>query len=78
MLWLFKKFFDPNTAREEQEDLRRQREDWPPDVSPDDVDLEHEQTEAPPERRRCRVCGHEAEDVKFCPTCLAETMVPIK
>jgi hypothetical protein len=78
ILYLLRKYIDPNAFRDEQEDLRRQREDWPPDVEPDEVD----QIPAPPEPRqvryRCRICDFESERGDYCPTCLASTMEPCK
>ncbi len=26
----------------------------------------------------CRICGHRSDDRSYCPTCLADTMVPAK
>jgi hypothetical protein len=78
MLWLFRKIFDPNAARDEAEAQRRQREDWPPGLNPDDADVTVPPKEHVPVAVRCRVCGHEAVDEKFCPGCLAETMEPKK
>jgi hypothetical protein len=77
MLWLFRKFFDPNAAREEAEEQRRQREDWPPGYNPDNVDAKVPEREAEPVPCKCRVCGYQAVDERYCPTCLAETMEPL-
>ena len=75
MLWLFKKMFDPNAAREEEAAQKRQREAWPPDVSPDQIDGDQPLPEAEPVLCVCKLCGYEEMDAQFCPTCLAETMV---
>lgn len=78
ILYTLRRWIDPNAWRDEQEDLRRQREDWPPDVEPDDVD-----TAPPPPTRarieyRCRICDYTSERGEFCPHCLASTMQPHK
>jgi rubrerythrin len=78
ILYSLRKWIDPNAWRDEQEDLRRQREDWPPEVDPDEVD-----TAPPPPLRasieyRCRICGYEGQGGEFCPTCLASTMEAVK
>jgi len=84
MLWLFRRIFDPNAAREEAEELRRQREDWPPGFNPDDagVEVPSPSSDAQPVAMRCRVCGFEAPSTglgeRYCSTCLAETMEPVK
>jgi hypothetical protein len=31
-----------------------------------------------PPRFRCRVCDHRSDDRAYCPTCLADTMVPAR
>ena len=74
MLWALMRFLDPIAHRKREEGLRRQREDWPPDIDPDDTDVL-----VPPEgraepKRKCRICGHTGPEPKFCPVCLAETM----
>jgi lipopolysaccharide biosynthesis regulator YciM len=78
LLWVLRKYVDSNKQREEQEDLRRQREDWPPDVNPSDADVVVPTRIDADVRYRCRVCGHEGDEHPFCPTCLAETMLPLK
>jgi hypothetical protein len=78
MLWLFKRIFDPNGAREEAEAQRRQREDWPPGYNPDETDTTVPEKEHVPLRVRCKVCKREAVDEQFCSDCLAETMEPVK
>jgi hypothetical protein len=77
ILFTLRKFIDPVGHRQQQEDLRRQREACPPDADPDEVDLV-----VPRERResrayRCRLCQQDGEDPRFCSFCLAETMEPI-
>ena len=74
MLWALLRYLDPIAHRQREESLRRQREDWPPDVYPDNLD-----EVAPPEvpiaqRKQCRICGHHGGEPRFCPVCLAETM----
>jgi len=63
----FKKLVDPVRARQEQEERRSDRE------RPDADD----EGGPPPPKRRCRVCGHEGPESRFCPDCLAETMRPL-
>ncbi len=76
ILYSLRKWIDSNAWRDEQEDQRRQREDWPPDVDPDQVD----DVPAPPTpqkmRYRCRICDFASERGDYCPTCLASTMEP--
>ena len=61
-----KKLVDPVRAREEESARRadRERPDADDDAGP------------PPRPHRCRVCGHEGPEPRFCPDCLAETMRP--
>jgi hypothetical protein len=65
---------DPIEHRRQTAEERRKREVLPPDVNPDQVELEVE-----PARPRdqppllCRVCAH-VGDGPYCPHCLAETM----
>ena len=78
ILYALRKWIDVNGWRDEQEDLRRQREDWPPDVDPDAVD-EIPQPPAPAKvRYRCRICEWQSDRGDYCPTCLASTMLPCK
>jgi len=71
------KYIDPVQYRQQQEERRRKREVLPPDVDEDDI------AEAQPPRApqaplmECRVC-HLHGSGKFCPTCLAQTMVPVR
>jgi hypothetical protein len=69
------RLIDPIQYRKQQEDRRRKRE-TPPDVDPDDVELELPVQAVRREKERvCRVCSHRGTG-PFCPHCLAETMVP--
>jgi hypothetical protein len=74
LLWSLKKFFDNNAFRLEKDEKRRLNEVLPPDVDP--TLLEEAKPMAQPEAAsyRCRICGHEGPEPKFCPECLAETM----
>ncbi len=60
-----KKLLDPNQARLEEAERKAKREIPKREASGDGG------------RFRCRVCGHEAEERAYCPTCLADTMEPI-
>lgn len=77
-MWALRRWIDPNAWRQEQEDQRRQREDWPPDVEPDSVEDVPPRREAAAMLYRCRICQHESERGDYCPTCLASTMEPCK
>jgi rubrerythrin len=57
-----RKLVDPVQARHEEEERKSAREQ---------PKREHP---ADPPRFVCRVCGHEAEEKGFCPSCLADTM----
>lgn len=73
LLSLLRKFVDPVEHRREEEERRRQHEDI--GVTRATAD---EPPPPPPEAGGvCRICGHEGPG-KFCPTCLAETMVEKK
>ncbi len=68
-----KRIVDPAAAREDQaarksaqEQIKHSLAGEPPSAG-----------EVAPRRFRCRVCGHEAPDAGFCPTCLAQTMAPV-
>lgn len=77
LLWVLRKFIDPVQHREETEELRRKREAIPPDVDPDLLESAAPPPPKPDTRRwRCRVCGHQSGDGRYCPTCLADTMRP--
>jgi len=78
ILHSLRRWIDINAWRDEQEDTRRQREDWPPDVDPADVDNVPTPPNRPKVRYRCRICEHESERGDYCPTCLASTMQPCK
>jgi hypothetical protein len=71
------RFIDPVQHRHQQEERRRKREALPPDVDADDIDeAEPPRTIAQP-LMECRVCHHRGHG-KFCPECLAETMVLVR
>lgn len=77
MLHLLRRFIDSIEYRKQQAEERRKREAIPPEVDPDAVDVV---TPPVPAARAqaplvCRICGHTGRD-RFCPACLAETMVP--
>jgi rubrerythrin len=74
MLWALLRYLDPIAHRKRQEDLRRQREDWPPDINPDDTDLTLPPESTVERKLKCRICGHVGPEPRFCPVCLAETM----
>ena len=56
------KLVDPMVARAREEERKAEREQ-----------PKRENAGAPP-CFACRVCGHEATDGGYCPTCLADTM----
>ena len=68
ILYSFKKFVDPDTARIEEAAARIERERPAAD---DDGGR-------PPEHYECRVCGQQSTEPAFCPTCLADTMRPLR
>ena len=74
MLWGLLRYLDPIAHRKRQEDLRRQREDWPPDINPDDTDVTLPPESTVERKLTCRICGHADSEPRFCPVCLAETM----
>jgi hypothetical protein len=78
LLWVLRKYIDPVGHRQVQEDLRRQREDWPPDANPNDVDLKLRPAPASAQVYRCRLCGAEGPEPRYCHFCLAETMKPVE
>jgi lipopolysaccharide biosynthesis regulator YciM len=78
ILYSLRRWIDINEFRAEQEDTRRQREDWPPDVDPDEFDAVPQSPNRPKVRYRCRICEFESERGDYCPTCLASTMQPCK
>jgi hypothetical protein len=71
------KFIDPIEHHKKQEDRRRKREALPPDVDPDEIDEVLARPAARAPLMECRVCHHRGTG-KFCPDCLAQTMVPVR
>jgi rubrerythrin len=61
-----KKLFDPNQARLEEAERKAKRQQPKRDQSGDGGEY------------RCRVCGHRAAESAYCPTCLADTMEPVR
>ncbi len=74
MLWGLLRYLDPVAHRKRAEDLRRQREDWPPDIDPSLTDESRPAQEAAARSYRCRICNRVGPEERFCPVCLAETM----
>jgi rubrerythrin len=66
ILTSFKKLVDPETARIEEAERKRDREQPKREADGDGPGY------------RCHVCGLTSDDQIFCPTCLAETMRPLK
>ena len=66
ILQSLKRLFDPIEYRREHQELKRKAETREAEGQPDD----------PPraDPRSCRVCGYQGEG-RYCPHCLAETMV---
>ena len=74
LMWGLLKYIDPVAHRQREEKLRREREDWPPDVEPDDTEIPHPRADAPAPKTKCRICGRRGIEPEFCPACLAATM----
>jgi rubrerythrin len=66
ILTSFKKLVDPETARIEEAERKAQREMPKRDASGDGPAYQ------------CKICGHLSDDAAYCPTCLADTMRPVK
>ena len=60
------KLVDPVQARQREEERRKDREQ---PIRSEAV--------APPELA-CRICGYRSTEVAYCPTCLADTMEPVR
>ncbi len=58
-----KKIVDPQAAHEEEQELRKQREQ------------PKRAAQGEPPVAVCKVCGHRGTDRTYCPECLADTMV---
>ena len=73
-----KKFIDIIQYREDERRAKRDRK-VPNLERHDGKEVDIPILEEPPKEipHRCRVCGFEAPDYQFCPTCLSDTMVPI-
>jgi rubrerythrin len=69
------RYIDVIQHMEKEEDSRKKREVRPSDVDEDDLEGPLPPPTTAP-MRRCRICGHEGQD-KYCPSCLAETMVAL-
>jgi len=65
IIYTFKKLVDPMTARAEDAERQRKREQ------------PKQEAEGDPPLCRCRVCGLEATERSYCPACLADTMEPV-
>ena len=73
------RFTDLLQHMQEEEDLRRQREDWPSITIEGDVPRrKREEAEAEARSRvlECRLCGHTGR-TDYCPECLAFSMEPV-
>ena len=77
MLYLFRRLIDSIEARKEAAELRRKREAIPPDVDPDEIDVVVPARQDAEPNRACRLCGFTGKE-RYCPTCLAETMEPVR
>lgn len=73
-MWLF----DRNAEREEEAKHKRWMEQFAtpdPDDGPEPPSLEVRREHV---RYRCRFCGREENAARYCPQCLADTLVPIR
>jgi hypothetical protein len=64
IVYTLKKAVDPITARAEEAERTRKREE------------PRREAEGDPPVFRCRVCEREAPERSYCPVCLADTMEP--
>ena len=74
-----KRLFDPATYHYEQGEKHsdRARPIKSEDGGPPKFEVpQRASAQSAPVRFRCRLCPHEGEHGDFCPSCLAETMVP--
>ena len=62
-----RKIVDPVQARQREEERKSEREQ-----------PKREGAAGEPPRFVCRVCGHEDEQKGYCPSCLADTMTPVR
>lgn len=60
-----KKLVDPERARQEAAQLKKERE------------LPRREVAGDPPTYRCRICHATSTERAYCPTCLADTMVPV-
>jgi len=74
ILWTLRKFVDPIQYGIEEDARRRQRETLQVTPQPGDGGPRVPPAQAEGALFRCRVCGHEEKDGRFCPRCLAGTM----
>ncbi len=67
LVWPLERLFDTPSAIEaaERDKLASER-------------LERDGGDAEPPTFRCRVCGHEWAVRSYCPSCLADTMQPVR
>ncbi len=73
LIWLF----DHNEERKKREDEKRwqqQLDPGSPDDGPEPPSLQVREGER---RYRCKFCGREERQARYCPDCLADTMVPL-
>jgi rubrerythrin len=68
-----RKLVDPVQAKAEEQERKRAREQ---PLREAEGGRPQDEPASPP-LARCRVCGREDSAPRFCPECLAETMVPL-
>jgi len=66
LIWSLERLFDTPAAIEQRDRAKVASER-----------LERDDGAADPPTYRCRVCGHEWPVRGYCPSCLADTMVPL-
>lgn len=74
LIWLF----DRNQERELQAEQKRWEQQFAPGEPDEGPPAPESALEATPPRSRCRVCGRIEEAARYCPECLADTLVPLE
>ena len=73
LIWLF----DRNEEREKQAEHKRWMQQFATPNPDDGPEPDEVALEAKPRAGRCRVCGREETEKRYCPVCLADTLVLI-
>jgi len=72
LIWLF----DQNEEREEKAEEERWRKQFDPSAPDDGPDPPSLEVKQDGRQYRCRCCGRMEREAKYCPDCLADTLVP--